>query len=496
MADPGAARPRPIARNRPQLLTYPDSLGGTLGALRSLLAGPLDGLFRGVHVLPPFPSSGDRGFAPIGYDRIDPRFGSWADIEALATTHDVLLDVMVNHISRHSPEFQAFVRDGRGSPTANLFITPDSIWPGGEPPADDLARLFLRRSTGPFSTFTTGAGERVTVWTTFGEGEVSEQVDLDLRSPAARDLVRGWFAGLAAHGVRMIRLDAVGYVIKKAGTSCFMVEPEIHEFLGWATAAAEALGVSLLPEVHDVPATHERLVERGYWTYDFVLPGLLLHALLTGEAERLAAHLAAAPHRQVTMLDCHDGIPVRPDLEGILAPAEMRALADAVAARGGNVNRILSSSHAADGLDVHQLNVTYASALGEDEERYLTARAIQLFARGIPQVYYVGLLSGPNDTAAVAATGEGRAINRHDYTVAEIDAALARPVVQRLMALIRLRNAHPAFDGELTVTASGHGLRMRWEHEDARCELEADLRAGTWVVRVADPDGRWTELAA
>jgi sucrose phosphorylase len=269
-----------------------------------------------------------------------------------------------------------------------------------------------------------------------------------------------------------------------------MVTPEIHEFLDWATAAAGELGVSLLPEVHDLPATHAALVERGLWTYDFVLPGLVLHSLLTGEADRLVAHLARSPHRQVTTLDCHDGIPVRPDLEGILAPEEMRGLADAVVRRGGNVNRILSSSHAADGVDVHQLNVTYFSALGADEDRYLTARAIQLFARGIPQVYYVGMLAGANDTAGVAETGEGRAINRHDYTPLELEEALTRPVVQRLMALIRLRNTHAAFDGELRVTGSGSTLRMGWEHEGSTCELEADLASGRCVVRASAWDAR------
>ena len=113
-------------------------------------------------------------------------------------------------------------------------------------------------------------------------------------------------------------------------------------------------------------------------------------------------------------------------------------------ARGGNVNRILSDSHA-DGVDVHQLNCTYYSALGEDDDRYVAARAIQLFARGIPQVYYVGLLAGTNDHVAVERTGEGRAINRHDYTRAEIDAALERPVVRRILDLVRLRATHPAF---------------------------------------------------
>ena len=484
---------RTIHANRPQLLTYPDSLGGSLAALNTLLRGPLDGLLSGVHVLPPYPSSADRGFAPITYDRIDPEFGSWADIEELARTHGVLLDVMVNHISRHSPEFQAFARDGLRSPTADLFITPAKVWPDGEIPAGDIARLFLRRRTGPFSTVTTDSGDRVTVWTTFGEGELSEQIDLDLRSQAGRDLVTRWLAELASHGVSMVRLDAAGYVVKKPGTSCFMVEPEIWEFLAWAADAAERHSLTLLPEVHDVQATQARIAGHGLWTYDFVLPGLMLHALTTSETARLAAHLASSPVRQVTTLDCHDGIPVRPDLQGILAPAEMRGLADLVVDRGGNINRIISPSPAEDGVDAHQLNVTYFSALGEDEDRYVSARAIQLFARGIPQIYYVGLLAGANDHQAVAEAGDGRAVNRHDYSLPEIEAALRRSVVQRILALVRLRNTHAAFGGELVVSSGDGVLRLRWELGADRCELEADLRRGTCRVRVTDEDGASSE---
>src|SRR6476646_11956545 len=100
---------------------------------------------RGVHVLPPFPSSGDRGFAPVSYEEIDPDFGSWADVERIAADHDVLLDLMINHISRQSPEFQDFERRGRESPNAGLFITLDKIWPNGAPPAEDVARIFLRK---------------------------------------------------------------------------------------------------------------------------------------------------------------------------------------------------------------------------------------------------------------------------------------------------------------------------------------------------------------
>ncbi len=123
-----------------------------------------------------------------------------------------------------------------------------------------------------------------------------------------------------------------------------------------------------------------------------------------------------------------------------------------------------------------------------DDDRYLAARAIQLFARGVPQIYYVGLLAGANDTAAVERTGEGRAINRHDYRADEIESALERPVVGRLLDLIRLRNTHPAFDGTLRVeVAAGRSLCLRWEGSEASCALEVELSTGRATV---DDGGR------
>ena len=474
--------PPGVISPRPQLLTYPDSLGGGLRQLDSLLEGRLEGLFHGVHILPPFPSSGDRGFAPLTYQEIDPRFGTWEDIRRLGERHDVLLDLMINHLSRQSPEFQDFERHGRRSPYADLFVTVDKVWPSGDPPRADIDLIFLRKPDSPFSTITIReTGEQERVWTSFGSADWSEQVDLDIRSEATRALITGWLGFFAAQRVRIIRLDAVGYVVKKAGTSCFMVEPEIYDFLDWVSDQAASYGLTVLPEVHDAYATHRRLSEHGMWTYDFVLPGLILHALATGDAERLASHLAAMPDRVFTTLDCHDGIPVRPDLDGILDPQEMRGLAALVEARGGNVNRLLSSAHAA--VDVHQLNCTYYSALDCDDDRYLAARAIQLFARGVPQVYYVGLLAGENDHQAVAGTGEGRAINRHDYTRAEVDGALERPVVQRLLELIRLRNSHPAFDGTLAVDrVRESGLRLSWRAASSGCSLEVDLASGRLCI--------------
>ena len=207
--------------------------------------------------------------------------------------------------------------------------------------------------------------------------------------------------------------------------------------------------------------------------------------MIIGSAERLAAHLAGAPERQFTMLDCHDGIPVLPDLDGVLTLSEMRELATHVLKVGGNVNRILSGAGASEGVDIHQLNTTYFSALESDEDRYVLARAVQLFAPGIPQIYYVGLLAGANDPEAVATSGDGRAINRHNYRTDEIGAALRRPVVGRLLEIVRLRRNHPAFLGTHEFEGIGSVLRMTWRHHEHRCELRADLRSGVTEIEAS-----------
>lgn len=466
-------------RHGAQLISYPDSLGGDLRTLHAFLTRHLTGVFGGVHILPPFPSSGDRGFAPTDYRRIDPAFGTWDDLAAIGRDFDLAVDLMVNHISRRSPEFQDFLARGRASPYADLFITLDKVWPGGEPAAEDVARIFLRRPVPPFSTITVEAtGETERIWTTFGRTEPTEQIDLDIHSPLTRRMIIDHLKFFRSHNVRIVRLDAVGYLIKKPGTNCFMVEPEIYEVLGWLAVEAAALGLALLPEVHAEAPVQAALAAHGYWVYDFVLPLLVLHALTSGSGEKLAAHLQTCPRHQFTMLDCHDGIPVQPDLTGVLTVAEMSAVVSHCLARGANVSRLLTiPGRPAPALDAHQVNITYYSALDEDDAAYLVARALQLFAPGIPQIYYVGLLAGTNDAAAVTTTREGRAINRHNYTTSEAESALRKPVVQRLRRLIRLRNEHPAFAGELSVLdAAPHEVRLEWRNAGSHARLEFDLR--------------------
>jgi sucrose 6(F)-phosphate phosphorylase len=484
-------------KNRVQLITYPDGLGGDLAGLEGVLREHFSGLFGGIHILPPFPSSGDRGFSPLTYDRIEPRFGSWADIRRLGKSYDIALDMMVNHVSSHSPFFRDFLVRGRDSEWADLFITLDKVWPDRAPTQTDVERIFLRRPK-PWSAFQAGAPAKpVDVWTTFGKTDPSDQIDMDWRSPCFRSVIEGYFERFSANGVKIVRLDAIGYLAKRAGTSCFFLQPEMNEILGWLDGLAARYDVALLPEVHGRREVTLDLVRRGSWVYDFILPYRVLEALILRDPSSLGAYLADRPERQFTMLDCHDGVPVKPDLDGLYDPAAVRRVVDTCLARGGNVSVVYAPAHQdPDGFDVHQIRGTYYSLLDCDDDAYIAARAIQLFAPGVPQIYYVGLLAGENDHEAGARTGDGREINRHNYTPAEIRRATQREVVRRLDRLIRLRNSHPAFEGRFAVEPVGDfGLKLAWRAEAQSAELTVDFRSFESRVTMTDAAGRTETLA-
>ncbi|MGH4052601.1 MAG: sucrose phosphorylase [Clostridium sp.] len=480
-------------KNQVQLITYPDSLGGDLKTLNNLLLKYFSDIFKGgIHILPPFPSSGDRGFAPLTYLEIEPQFGTWEDIRAIGKNFDILVDLMVNHISQKSVYFQDFLKKGRKSEYADLFITLDKVWEDGTPVAQDIAKMFLRRKA-PYSTFTIEeTGEKEKVWTTFGKTEPSEQIDLDIKSEKIKQLITDFLVNFSKQNVKIVRLDAVGYVIKKLGTSCFFVEPEIYDFLDWILELAKSLGIELLPELHAHYTIQNRLADHGCWIYDFILPYTILDTLVNKSSEKLCEYLKNRPSNQFTMLDCHDGIPVKPDMDDLIDTKEAKKLVDVCLQRGSNLSLIMSDEHKApDGFDVHQIRCSYYSVLNCEDDAYLAARAIQFFAPGIPQVYYVGLLAGKNDVENVKKTGEGREINRHNFSLEEIEQSLKQEVVQRLLTLIRFRNEYPAFNGEFKVMDSQKDeIKLCWQKDDKYCNLFIDLKTNKSVIKYIDEMGK------
>ena len=464
-------------RNQVQLITYVDRLAGDLKHLTALLSGPFSGLFGAVHLLPFFdPIDGaDAGFDPVDHTKVDPRIGDWNDVRALGHDLELVADLIVNHISNDSPQFSDFSKRGVSSPFAGMFLTYDRVFPAGAR-EEDLLRIYRPRPGLPFTNIMLKCGERRLFWTTF----TRRQIDIDVQHPEGERYLKTILDQFQHAGIRMIRLDAVGYAIKCPGTSCFMIRGTFR-FIAELTSKAHALGMEVLVEIHSHYLQQVQIARQVDWVYDFALPPLVLHSLFARNARALGHWLAVRPQNCITVLDTHDGIGVidvgagRDGEPGLLAPGDVDELVETIHSRSNGQSRMATGA-AANNLDLYQVNCTFYDALGRSDNEYLIARAIQFFVPGIPQVYYVGLLAGTNDMELLARSNVGRDINRHYYTPSEVENSLKSPVVQRLVELMRLRNDHPAFAGKACVELpDNQRLVIAWENRDHWAKLDVDF---------------------
>ena len=467
-------------KNEIMLITYGDSLGRNFLELGEILEKHYQGAVGSVHILPFFPSSADRGFAPMEYDKVDEKFGDFSTLRELGKKYDLMYDFMVNHISAHSPYFLDFKEKKDQSAYKDMFIRYKDFWPGGAPTQEQVDLIYKRKPKAPCVEVEFADKTKEEVWCTFSE----EQIDLDVTKPVTRDFIEKTIRFMCENGAGVIRLDAFAYAAKKAGTSCFFVEPEMWDLLYWIEGIAKEYKVDILPEIHEHYSIQMKLADKGFWVYDFALPMLVLHALYAHRGDRLKHWLDICPRKQMTTLDTHDGIGVV-DVVDLLTPEEIEETKEALYQKGANVKKKYSSEEY-NNLDIYQINCSYYSALGNNDAAYLLARAIQFFAPGIPQVYYVGMLAGENDLELLERTKEGRNINRHYYTKEEVDENFQRPVVEQLRNLMRFRNSCPAFEGECRCSSEGDLLRIERENASTKAILEANLTTYAFEILTED----------
>ena len=304
------------------------------------------------------------------------------------------------------------------------------------------------------------------------------QMDLNIQSDLVWEYYDTVLKTLAEYGAKIVRLDAFAYAPKAVGEKNFMNEPSTWETLQKVQDIADKYSLSLLPEIHASygEKTYETLAGKGYMTYDFFLPGLLIDALESQNGQHLADWALEMKQNgidTVNMLGCHDGIPLL-DLKGILPEERIQKLIDIVVGRGGYVKDL----HGAKNM-YYQVNATYYSALGEDDKKMLLARAIQMFMPGKPQVWYLDLFLGKNDHEAVKRAGVGghKEINRTNLSPDDIRERLTWPAVQEQLKLLKFRKECPAFgfDADFEVQVDGSLLTMTWENQGAKATLKANL---------------------
>ncbi len=423
------------------LITYgnsvQDGVHKPLDLLHDFLLRRMKGAINSVHILPFFPYTSDDGFAVSDFRAVNPQLGDWPDIQRISSKFQLMSDLVLNHVSSQGKWFTDYLQDK--SPFNGFFFEAS--------PDDDLSQVVRPRTTPLLREVETIKGPRH-VWCTFSH----DQVDVDFRNP---EVLLEFLRIIRLHvdnGVQIIRLDAVAFLWKVIGTSSIHL-PQTHAIIqlmrllcDYATEKIILLTETNVPKAENLSyfgGGHE-----AHAIYNFPLPPLILHAMMSGNAQHLRAWQRAMPPAPMgcaylNFTASHDGIGMRP-AEGLLPEDEKQQMIETVKAGGGLVSmRALPDG----GESPYELNITFYDALaqtfkGEDtlhHERFICSQTIVMSLEGIPAFYIHAMLAAPNDHEAVEFRGMNRAINRHRWHYPSLNALLDDPASPQARVLADLR---------------------------------------------------------
>ncbi|GGF30503.1 sucrose phosphorylase [Halobacillus andaensis] len=433
------------------LISYGDSIyrknEPTLPVLHQFLKEEVGDTITDVHLLPMFPYTSDDGFSVTDYRAINPELGSWSDIRSFSNDFQMMFDFVANHMSKSSEWFQEYLNDH--PEYRHYFIPKDEQF--------DSSRVVRPRTSPLFHEYRGGK----TAWTTFSE----DQVDVNFKHIPVLVEMTDILLEYAHQGAASIRLDAIGFIWKKSGTTSIHLE-EAHEIIRlWHTVInAFKPNTQLITETN-VP--HQENISyfgdgtnEANMVYQFSLPPLVLYSLMTHKADKLtewakSIEKVSDSATYFNFLASHDGIGMR-RTEGILTDEERQQLVEQVKRNGGEV----SYKRNPDGSQsVYELNINYSEALvnkGEDltemdgVKKMLAAHSILLSVIGVPAIYYHSLLGSKNDRNGYEVSGIPRRINREKLEFDRIKQELHEnerrsAIFHGLKEMINLRQQESAF---------------------------------------------------
>ncbi|MEI6865199.1 sugar phosphorylase [Flavicella sp.] len=445
----------PLSEKDVILITYGDQVNkdheASLQTLKGFMDRHLKGVINSVHILPFYPYSSDDGFSVVNYGAVDPKMGSWKEIEQISGDYRLMVDGVINHISQFSDWFKAFLD---GDPYFQDFFTEVD-------PSIDLTQVIRPRALPLLSEYVDNKGKIRYVWTTFSR----DQVDLNYKSHRVLRNVLDALFYYVEKGATLIRLDAIAFIWKEIGTECVHLD-QTHELIQLMREVLHEVA----PEVIIITETnvphHENVSyfgsgdDEAQMVYNFALPPLLVHSILNENTTTLTrwAKTLVLPSDKVCFFNftaSHDGIGLRP-VKGILTDNEVQYLGNTVKEHGG----LVSYKTDADGSkSPYELNCSYIDALTHpnetDEVRYkrmFLAQATVLVMPGVPGIYFHSLVGSRNYHDGVKHSGLNRTINREKYNIdwlekeLETQGTLAKKMLDNYKRLISIRINEAAFN--------------------------------------------------
>jgi sucrose phosphorylase len=308
-------------------------------------------------------------------------------------------------------------------------------------PTVDLSTVTRPRTLPLITAYQTTSGKKW-VWTTFS----ADQIDLNYKNPDTFLEVVEVILKYVKNGANLIRLDAIAYLWKEIGTNCIHL-PQTHAVVQLMRSILDEVDSNVLL-ITETNVPHDENISyfgdgynEAHLVYQFPLPPLIAHAILTGSSHQLSnwASELRLPSKSTSYFNftaSHDGIGVRP-LTGILPHEEMQLLFDKTLLHGG---RISSKANSDGSSSPYELNISYFDLLNnpyDDEsleiqvKRFLVSQAIPLVLAGIPGIYIHSLLGSRNNLKGVEETGINRTINREKLDLKLLDDELKSPTSLR-----------------------------------------------------------------
>lgn len=420
--------------------------------LENFLEEYVGDVITSLHILPFFPSSSDQGFSVIDYKKVREDLGEWSDIERLAEKYQLMADLVINHTSRYSEWFENYQMGKQ--PGKEYFIEVD--------PDLNLSDVMRPRSSPLLTAVQTSNGLRH-VWTTFSD----DQIDLDFSNPEVLLEYIDIFLFYLSEGIQYIRLDAIAYLWKEIGTNSIHLD-KTHRIVKLFRVLVDSIDPdrTLITETNvpfDENVSYFGSGDEAHMIYQFSLPPLLLHAILTENVKYLTDWAKELPNppkgcTYFNFTSSHDGIGVRP-LEGLVPDDEFEYLVESAKKRGGFVSY---KTNANGSQSPYELNITYFDAFEEPGiadsdlqiKRYLCSQTIMLSLQGVPGIYFHNLVATKNDMEGVLENGEKRSINRKKWSYQELKDRLDDPentahiVLNYFKRVLGIRKAHSAFSPE------------------------------------------------
>ncbi|MBU1204404.1 MAG: sugar phosphorylase [Nanoarchaeota archaeon] len=408
------------------LITYGDSIKTSkekpLKTLYRFLRKYIKNTITGVHILPFFPSSDD-AFSIVDYRNVSPELGNWKDIQKIAKDYHLMADLVLNHVSKESKWFKGFLKGDKKY--MNYFIAFNK--------KIDTNLVFRPRTNPLLTGFKTKKGLKY-VWTTFSDN----QVDLNFKNPDVLLEIIDLLLFYLSNGVEIIRLDAIGFLWKELGTSCFNLKNS-HEIvkllrliLSYVAPYAILITETNAPYKYNI--SYFGRGDESHMVYQVTLPLLVLDAFIREDTSHLQEFYKRieplkAGNLFFNFLASHDGINMI-SAKGLLTKKQSSNLINEVKKHNG----LISYRSVPDGTKApYELNINYFDAINnpnrktpiaKEVKRFISSQSLIIANNGVPGVYIHSLIGSRNYLAGVKKTGIKRMINREKINFTRLEKQL------------------------------------------------------------------------